>query len=52
MLFRSAANEFGTAKMAAQPFLRTSLESQAQAVSATLGQILKQKIEQYRSRNV
>mgnify|MGYP003338519765 CR=1 FL=1 len=49
---RAAANEFGTAKMAAQPFLRTSLESQAQAVSATLGQILKQKIEQYRSRNV
>lgn len=49
---RAAANEFGTAKMAAQPFLRVSLESQAQAVSATLGQILKQKIEQYRSRNV
>lgn len=49
---RAAANEFGTAKMSAQPFLRTSLESQAQAVSATLGQILKQKIEQYRSKNV
>lgn len=49
---RAAANEFGTAKMAAQPFLRVSLESQAQAVSATLGQILKQKIEQYRSKNI
>ena len=49
---RAIANEFGTANMSAQPFLRTSLESQAQAVTATLGQILKQKIEQYRSKNV
>ena len=31
--------------MSAQPFLRVSLESQAQSVSATLGQILKQKIK-------
>jgi HK97 gp10 family phage protein len=49
---RAAANEFGTAKMSAQPFLRTSLESQAQSVSATLGQILKQKIEQYKAKNI
>jgi hypothetical protein len=49
---RAAANEFGTAKMSAKPFLRISLESQAQAVSATLGQILKQKIEQYKAKNI
>ncbi len=49
---RAAANEFGTAKMSAQPFLRSSLESQAQAVSASLGQILKQKIEQYKAKNI
>ena len=49
---RAAANEFGTAKMSAQPFLRVSLESQAQSVSATLGQILKQKIEQYKAKNI
>ena len=49
---RAAANEFGTGKMSAQPFLRVSLESQAQSVSATLGQILKQKIEQYKAKNI
>jgi len=49
---RAAANEFGTAKMSAKPFLRISLESQAQSVSATLGQILKQKIEQYKAKNI
>lgn len=49
---RAAANEFGTAKMGAQPFLRVSLESQAQAVSEVLGQILKQKIEQYKAKNI
>jgi HK97 gp10 family phage protein len=47
---RAVSNEFGTAKMAAQPFMRTSLESQASIVSASLGEILRQKIEQYRSK--
>jgi HK97 gp10 family phage protein len=47
---RAIANEFGTAKMAAQPFMRTSLESQATIVSASLGEILRQKIEQYRGK--
>lgn len=49
---RAIANEFGTANRSAKPFLRISLESQAQQVTAALGQILKQKIEQYRSKKV
>jgi len=49
---RAAFNEFGTAKMSAQPFMRPALESQAISVSTRLGEILKQKIEQYRSKNV
>lgn len=47
---RAMAQEFGTAKIPAQPFLRSSLESQAINVTNKLGQILKQKIEQYRSK--
>jgi HK97 gp10 family phage protein len=49
---RAMANEFGTAKMAAQPFLRSSLESQVGIVTTKLGEILKQKIEKYRSTNL
>jgi len=49
---RAAANEFGTAKMPGKPYLRVSLESQAQAVSEMLGKILKQKIEQYKAKNI
>jgi hypothetical protein len=45
---RAIANEFGTAKMSAKPFMRVSLESQAQSVSALLGQILKARIESYK----
>ena len=47
---RAIANEFGTANRSAKPFLRISLESQAQSVTEALGIILKQKIEQYRSK--
>jgi len=47
---RAVANEFGTGKMGANPFMRVSLESQAMKVTNLLGQILKQKIEQYRSK--
>lgn len=49
---RAMFQEFGTAKMAAQPFMRPALESQAMSVSTKLGEILKQKIEQYRSKNI
>lgn len=47
---RAIANEFGTVNRQAKPFLRISLESQGQSVTESLGQILKQKIEQYRSK--
>lgn len=47
---RAVANEFGTANMSANPFMRVSLESQASNVAEKLGQILKQKIEQYRGK--
>lgn len=49
---RAIANEFGTAKMSAKPFLRTSLESQAQAVAARLGIIIKQKMDSYKAKKL
>lgn len=49
---RAVANEFGTAKMAGHPFMRPALESQVLTVSARLGEILKQKIEQYKAKNI
>lgn len=49
---RAIANEFGTAKMAAHPFMRPALESQASIVIARLSEILKQKIEQYKAKNI
>lgn len=47
---RAIANEFGTGKMSANPFMRSSLESQAQSVTALLGNILKLKIESFKSK--
>lgn len=47
---RAMAQEFGTSELPAQPFMRPALESQAQSVVNTLGNILKIKIEQYRSK--
>jgi HK97 gp10 family phage protein len=47
---RAIAQEFGTATVSAKPFMRPALESQTTAVVSTLGLILKQKIEQYRSK--
>jgi hypothetical protein len=49
---RAIANEFGTAKMSAKPYLRVSLESQAQMVAAQLTLILKQKMEAYKAKNL
>lgn len=49
---RAIANEFGTADMSAQPFMRVSLESQAQAVAAKLGLIIKQKMDAYKAKNL
>lgn len=47
---RAVANEFGTAKMPAKPFLRPALEGNVYDVTNRLGMILKNKIEQYRSK--
>ena len=49
---RAVANEFGTAKMSPNPFMRIALETQANNVSNILGAILKNKIEQYRSKKL
>ena len=47
---RAIANEFGTANRSAKPFMRSALESQAQAVAQRLGQIINEKIKQYRGK--
>jgi hypothetical protein len=49
---RAISNEFGTAKMSAKPFMRVSLESQAQSVTAKLGSILKEKMDAYKAKNL
>jgi len=49
---RAIANEFGTANMSAKPFMRISLESQAQMVASKLGVILKQKMDSYKAKNL
>ena len=49
---RAIANEFGTANMSAKPYLRVSLESQAQAVAAKLGMIIKQKMDAYKAKKL
>jgi HK97 gp10 family phage protein len=49
---RAIANEFGTGKMSAKPFMRISLESQAQMVASKLGMILKQKMDSYKAKNL
>lgn len=48
---RAIAMEFGTKNSAGKPFLRPALESQASLVSNRLGQIIKDKIEKYRSKS-
>ena len=48
---RAIANEFGTANMSAQPFLRVSLESQQQTVSELVGMLLDQEIKNFIAKN-
>ena len=48
---RAIANEFGTAKRGAKPYLRISLESQQQQVANLLGDILKVNIEKFKAKN-
>jgi hypothetical protein len=49
---RAIANEFGTANMSAKPFMRVSLESQAQMVATKLGMIIKQKMDAYKAKKL
>lgn len=48
---RAVAMEFGTAKVAAQPYMRDALESQSTPVVNTLATILGRRMEQYRAKN-
>ena len=47
---RAVSQEFGNAELPAKPFMRPALESQTTSVVLSLSAILKQKIEQYRSK--
>lgn len=47
---RAVANEFGTAKRGAKPFLRPAMESQASNVVELLALLINQKIRQFRSK--
>jgi HK97 gp10 family phage protein len=48
---RAIAQEFGTARNGAQPFLRPALESQAGETAKRLGEILGRRLTQYRIKN-
>jgi hypothetical protein len=48
---RAIAQEFGTAKHPAKPYLRPALESTAQAVTNLLGDEIKAQIAKYRMKN-
>jgi hypothetical protein len=43
--------EFGSYKMAAHPYMRTSLESQSQAVTNDLGNNLGLALQKYKAKN-
>lgn len=47
---RAIANEFGTAKRPAKPFLRPAMEGQARNVVELLSLLIDQKIRQFRSK--
>lgn len=49
---RAIAQEFGTARHPAQPYLRTALESQSQSVIQNLSQILARRIDKYKKANL
>jgi len=48
---RANVQEFGSYKMAAHPYMRTSLESQSQAVTNDLGNNLGLALQKYRAKN-
>ena len=47
---RAVANEFGTAKMPAKPFMRPALESNKEQVTNSLANSLRQVLEKYKAR--
>lgn len=47
---RAIAQEFGTAKVPAQPYMRPALESNSQSVIGSLGDQLKFELERYKAR--
>lgn len=47
---RAVANEFGTARMDAKPFMRPALESKSQEVANSLATSLRQVLEKYKAR--
>ena len=47
---RAIAMEFGTAKVAAKPYLRPALESNTTVITTNLGDSLKQSLEKYKAR--
>lgn len=49
---RANVQEFGSYKMAAQPYMRVSLESQSQAVTDNLGNNLGQALEKYKAKRL
>jgi HK97 gp10 family phage protein len=49
---RANVQEFGSYKMAAHPYMRTSLESQSQQVTDNLGNNLGLALQKYRAKNI
>ncbi len=47
---RSIAQEFGTAKIPAQPYLRPALESESFNVANKLGEIISKRLDKYKTR--
>jgi HK97 gp10 family phage protein len=47
---RAIAQEFGTAKHGAQPYLRPALESQSETVAKKIGEILARRMNQYKAK--
>lgn len=47
---RAMAQEFGTARNAAQPYLRPAIESQSQTVAKKVGEILGRRMNQYKAK--
>ena len=49
---RANVQEFGSYKMAAHPYMRSSLESQSQAVTDNLGNNLGLALDKYKAKNI